>query len=156
MSPWGNVCFLAIACFPAALSMYADNSEQCLQQAGMSAAAATEIEDKIRATPVYMYAIPNMRCTLSGQSKFRSCGIALQEDNFVPEDIASTWANFGATTDPTWKYMNCRYPVSQGGMVMHSYIFVDGQLKGDGFDVASMSCSQLRSEDAARRELFAV
>merc|ERR1719198_2395269 len=90
-----------------------------------------------------MYAIPNMRCTMAGHAKFSQCGIPLIEDHFTPSDISSSWADFSSTTDAIWKFMNCKYPVSEGGMVMHSYVFVDGQLKGDGFDVSGQSCSDL-------------
>jgi len=120
---------------------------QCTPEAGcacgLSTANVNRIEDKIRAGGAYMYAIPNMRCTNAGRARFQECGIPLNEDIFGPSDIASTWNNFGRTIDSTWKYMQCEHPVEEGGMQMHSYIFVDGKLKGDGFDVSKVGCPAL-------------
>merc|ERR1711865_84674 len=92
---------------------------QCTLDAGCACGLSTEdvsrIETKISTGGAYMYAIPNMRCSITGRAKFRQCGISLKEDTFRPSDIASSWNNFDATTDPTWKYMQCKYPVSAGG-----------------------------------------
>mmetsp|Transcript_26481 Transcript_26481/g.43432 ORF Transcript_26481/g.43432 Transcript_26481/m.43432 type:complete len:166 (-) Transcript_26481:75-572(-) len=117
-------------------------------ECGLSEERVSHIESKISASNAYMFAIPNMRCTIAGRARFQECGIELEEENFHPADIASTWSDFHSTSDPTWKYMNCKYPVQEGGMVMHSYVFVDGQLKGDGFDLYKGACSAL--EPAAR------
>merc|ERR1712216_551436 len=116
---------------------------------GLEADAIATIEKKIATTPVYMTAIDNMRCTLAGRHKFQQCGIELKEDTFAPADISTTWHDFSQTSDGTWKYMNCKYHVEEGGMVMHSYVFVDGKLMGDGFDVSKMSCSNLRSSTSS-------
>lgn len=112
---------------------------------GLEQSRVQEIEASIADDAAYMLAIPNMRCTLAGLSKFQECNIAVKQELFSPKDISSTWNNFAATSDPTWKYMNCKYPVSEGGMTMHSYVFVGGQLKGDGFDTMSSDCSDLKT-----------
>mmetsp|Transcript_123545 Transcript_123545/g.192931 ORF Transcript_123545/g.192931 Transcript_123545/m.192931 type:complete len:162 (-) Transcript_123545:103-588(-) len=138
-----------LLCATIELLCHSVKGQQCTRdsgcECGLSAEEVSRIHQKVSAPGAYMYAIPNMRCTVSGRAKFQSCGIPLKEDSFTPSDIDATWSNFVASTDSTWKYMQCKYPVHEGGMVMHSYVFVDGELKGDGFDVSTRPCSELRS-----------
>lgn len=108
----------------------------------LDAATSGSLEKLISASAVVLIAIPNMRCTLSAQRKLQSCGIRATEHFFTPADIGTSWSNF-QTEDAQWKYMDCRYHTEQGGMTMHSWIFLNGELLGDGFDIMELPCATL-------------
>ena len=110
----------------------------------LDAATSREIEALIETQPVVLVAIPNMRCTIAALAKLEQCGVTPTVEYFTPVDISSSWSNF-QTTDAKWRYMDCRYHTEQGGMTMHSWVFVDGQLLGDGFDIMQLPCSDLAS-----------
>lgn len=113
----------------------------------LDAATSREIEALIEAQPVTLVAIPNMRCTLAAEAKLEQCGVTPTVEYFTPADISATWSNF-QTADAKWRYMDCRYHTEQGGMTMHSWVFVDGQLLGDGFDITQLPCSALTGGEA--------
>lgn len=108
----------------------------------LDAATSHEIEALIKTHPVVLVAIPNMRCTIAALAKLEQCGVTPTIEYFTPVDISSSWSNF-QTTDAKWRYMDCRYHTEQGGMTMHSWMFVEGQLLGDGFDIIQRPCSDL-------------
>ena len=113
----------------------------------LDAATAREIEAVVASEPVTLVAIPNMRCTIAAQAKLERCGVTPAVEYFTPADISSSWSNF-QTADAKWRYMDCRYHTEQGGMTMHSWVFVNGQLLGDGFDIMQLPCSALTGNDA--------
>ena len=113
----------------------------------LDAATSRELEALITSEPVVLVAIPNMRCTVAAQAKLSQCGIEAAVETFTPADIDQTWSNF-QTEDAKWRYMDCRYHTEQGGMTMHSWVFVGGELLGDGFDIMQLDCSALASGGA--------
>ena len=91
-----------------------------------------------------------MRCTIAAQRKLAACAVNFKEHLFNPADISTSWSSF-QTTDAQWRYMDCRYHTEQNGMTMHSYVFIGGQLLGDGFDIMNLPCSALSGASPHRK-----
>jgi uncharacterized protein (DUF2237 family) len=85
------------------------------------------VQDKIASNPVVLFAMPNMACTLAGESFFSKEGICFEEQTLDGED------------DPTLLYMKCLHADSIGGIdsgadnMYHSYLYIGGEYAGDGF-----------------------
>lgn len=96
--------------------------------------AAPELEGKsvdswIEGTKgVLVIAIPNMACTASVGNALFNRGV-----DFKTLDMPDGFT-YQKGESPVWDWLHCTYPDDKSnGMIMHSYVFVDGEFEGNGF-----------------------
>lgn len=83
-----------------------------------------------------MIAIPHMRCTEASKAAIEAKGFTMDLVDFTGQ-----FAYVKGESDP-WDWLHCKYPDDQAsGTIMHSYVFVDGVFRGNGFDAATVISS---------------
>lgn len=72
-----------------------------------------------------MLGMDHMRCTLAATERLRAAGACFHYESWRDED------------EPLWKYMQCLHPNElEGGMMMHSYVYIGGEYVGNGVPAA--------------------
>jgi len=78
---------------------------------------------------VLLIANPKMRCTIAIKAALEAKGAAFEEHTF------DTPFQYEHGISDIWDYLHCIYPKDkEAGVIMHSYVFLDGEFIGQGLD----------------------
>jgi len=94
-----------------------------------------ELQRTVEGHPVAIYAVDRpMRCTVSALQRFDAAGACYALMMFTDEEYQFRMDE--TISHPLWRYHACAYPENiVGGMQMHSYVWIDGRMHGNGFDM---------------------
>jgi hypothetical protein len=88
----------------------------------------------VEANPVAIVALDSpMRCTIAARDRMRTLGACF--DEMIFSDESYSFGVDATISAPLWKYHVCQYPDNKvGNAQMHSYVWIGGQMRGNGFD----------------------
>ena len=90
-----------------------------------------------------MYALKtNMKCTKAAMTKMNNLSISYLDQRF--SDDSYMFGDDTTIANPIWKYHTCLFNHITGGMHMHSYVWIRGELHGNGFTFSTLPDDKLQ------------
>lgn len=142
-----RVLLSVFSCFHNAAAWPAGVDDTACAAENLTPTQHAKLMQLVEANPVTIVAFKQpMRCTLAALARLDASTACYEDMRFRDEEYQ--FGQDSTISAPLWRYHVCQYPDNKvGGAQMHSYIWIGGQMHGNGFDlIGDRADSRLHGE----------